>query len=229
MTKETNDATTTIVLAPSKELEKFDALYRTTGDNMREMCRLAYTIVNDDKERRKLFTEHVIELGMSRQTASCLLIAGRIYNAQPELLEMSHTNVVELRYVTSDVTGELNEDFYEKTNTDADKLVKMTQRKLRDVVKRYLNDGDETDDSDETDTDETGDATDDTEKEEKKIDITPILNALTMSVTTLDLIGERYKDDFEKEVNKLIHDTLYEVRRAIKTFTDTTTGTEKEK
>lgn len=208
----------TITLAPTEELERFDTLYKTTGDNMREMCRLAHIIVDNDKERRRLFTEHVVELGMSKQTASCLLIAGRIYNAQPELLGMSHTNVVELRYVTSDVTGLLNEDFYEKTNTDAEKLTGMTQKKLRMVVKNYLNDGEDTEEDTQEDTEE--EPQDATEEEPKKIDVTPLLQALTMTVTTLEIIGDRYSKDMEKEDNKLIHDTLYEVRRAVKMFTD---------
>ena len=218
MEKETNNEVIKVELAPSEELTRFDSLYHETGDNMREMCRLAYTIVNGDKERRKLFTEHVIALGMSKQTASNLLIAGRIYNAQPELLTMSHTNIVELRYVTSDVTGELNEDFYEETGTSAESLCNMSQKRIRNVVKNYLNKDEEPDDS-ETDDSET----DDSNEEVKKIDITPLLNALSMTVTTLDILGDRYSKDFEKEDNKLLHDTLYEVRRALKQFTDDTT------
>lgn len=205
MENTTNTEIVTIELTATKEFKKFDKLYKTTGDNMREMCRLAHTIVNGDNERKHLFIEHIMALGMSKSTGSNLLLAGRIYSANSNLIEMSHTNIVELRKVASDVTGELNEDFYEKTNTTPEKLVAMSQKRVRETVNKYLADED---DEDEETTDEL------------KVDINPLLDALNMAITTLDIIDTRYNDDMEKDDLKLIHDTLFEMKRAIKTVTE---------
>lgn len=217
MENTSNTEIVTIELTATKELKKFDKLYKTTGDNMREMCRLAHTIVNGDNERKHLFIEHIMALGMSKSTGSNLLLAGRIYSANSNLIEMSHTNIVELRKVASDVTGELNEDFYEKTNTTPEKLVAMSQKRLRETVNKYLADED---DEDEDATEETSeDATEET-SEELNVDINPLLDALNMAITTLDIIDTRYNADMEKDDLKLIHDTLYEMKRAIKTVTE---------
>ncbi len=214
--KTNNNEVVTIELTETKELKKFDKLYKTTGDNMREMCRLAHTIVNGDNERKRLFIEHIVALGMSKATGSNLLLAGRIYNANANLIEMSHTNIVELRKVASDVTGELNEDFYEKTNTTPEKLVAMSQKRVRETVNKYL--ADEDDDTEETTEDATEDATEET-SDELKIDIKPLFDALNMAITTLDIIDTRYNGDMEKDDLKLIHDTLFEMKRAIKNVT----------
>ena len=208
--KTNNNEVVTIELTETKELKKFDKLYKTTGDNMREMCRLAHTIVNGDNERKRLFIEHIVALGMSKATGSNLLLAGRIYNANANLIEMSHTNIVELRKVASDVTGELNEDFYEKTNTTPEKLVAMSQKRVRETVNKYLTDEDDADEE-TTDGEETTD--------ELKIDIKPLFDALNMAITTLDIIDTRYNSDMEKDDLKLIHDTLFEMKRAIKNVT----------
>ena len=210
MENATNTEIVTIELTETKELKRFDKLYKTTGDNMREMCRLAYKIVDNDSERKKLFIEHIIKLGMSKSTGSNLLLAGRIYNANADLIEMAHTNIVELRKVASDVTGELNEDFYEKTNTTPEKLVAMSQKRIRDIVNKYL-----ANDEDDAESDGDADNTDD----ELKIDIKPLFDALNMAITTLDIIDTRYNGDMEKDDLKLIHDTLFEMKRAIKNVT----------
>lgn len=218
MEQTTNNEVITIELTVSKELNKFDKLYKTTGDNMREMCRLAHTIVNGDNERKRLFIEHIVALGMSKATGSNLLLAGRIYNANANLIEMSHTNIVELRKVASDVTGELNEDFYEKTNTTPEKLVAMSQKRVRETVNKYLADEDDEDEETNGDGEETngdGEETYDT----LKIDIKPLFDALNMAITTLDIIDTRYNSDMEKDDLKLIHDTLFEMKRAIKNVT----------
>lgn len=216
MKNTTNTEIVTIELTATKELKKFDKLYKTTGDNMREMCRLAHTIVNGDNERKRLFIEHIVGLGMSKATGSNLLLAGRIYSANSNLIEMSHTNIVELRKVASDVTGELNDDFYEKTNTTPEKLVAMSQKRVRETVNKYLADEDDEDEetTDGEETEETKETTD-----ELKVDINPLLDALNMAITTLDIIDTRYNDDMEKDDLKLIHDTLYEMKRVIKTVT----------
>lgn len=215
--KTNNNEVVTIELSETKELKKFDKLYKTTGDNMREMCRLAHTIVNGDNERKRLFIEHIVALGMSKATGSNLLLAGRIYNANANLIEMSHTNIVELRKVASDATGELNEDFYEKTNTTPEKLVAMSQKRVRETVNKYLADEDDEDEETNGDGEETtdGEETDDT----LKIDIKPLFDALNMAITTLDIIDTRYNADMEKDDLKLIHDTLFEMKRAIKNVT----------
>lgn len=121
------------------------------------------------------------------------------------------TNIVELRRVASDVTGELNEDFYEKTNTTPEKLVTMSQKRVCETVNKYFTD--ENNETEET----TEEATEDIES--LKIDINPLFDALNMAITTLDIIDNRYNSDMEKDDLKLIHDTLYEMKRAIKSVT----------
>ncbi len=217
MVKENAIEKVTIELAPSKELKRFDKLYKETGNNCKEMCKLAYDIVDNDTERKHLFIEHVIELGMSKQSGSQFLIAGRIYNGNPMLTEMSHTNIVELRKVTDDETGIIFSDFYTKTGTTPETLVTMSQKKIRELVKIYI--GTDTE-ALEKDADTEAEATEAEETQETStINITPLLEALAMSVTTLEIIQDRYKDDFERADYKLINDTMFEIRRAVKNMT----------
>lgn len=212
------DETIKVELAPSPELKRFDDLYHSTGNNLREMCRLAYKIVGDDEEKKNLFRDHIVnELGMSKQTYSTLICAGKMYHANEKLVNMSHTNIVELRSVVDANTMKLSDNFYTITKTTPEILVGASQKKIREYIKIYK--GDDVDDTDDKDDkDGKGDKSDKSDKGET-IDIKPILDALSYAVSTLEVIDDRYSADFEREDNKLIHDTLFEVRRAIKKFT----------
>lgn len=214
-----SDETVKIELAPSPELKRFDDLYYSTGNNLREMCRLSYKIVGDDEEKKNLFRDHIVnDLGMSKQTYSSLICAGKMYSNNPMLVDMSHTNIVELRGIADANTMAVPKNFYDVTKTTPEELVKASQKKIRELVKKYK--GDDIGDPDATeDTDDKDDKNTKNPKQEV-VDITPILDALAYAVSTLEIINDRYSADFEKDDNKLIHDTLFEMRRSIKKYTD---------
>lgn len=48
------DETVNITLAESPELKRFDELSKQTMQNMAEMCKLAYIIAGEDKEKKTL-------------------------------------------------------------------------------------------------------------------------------------------------------------------------------
>ena len=210
MKKETNTTTEIIALEETAELKRFDELSKQSFENMKEMCQLAYKIAGDDKEKRRLFIEHIQDLGYSRTTGVQMLNAGKLYNNDNRLLALTKSNVVELVPV-ADENGVISTEFYEETNTDPELLGKMSQSKIRGIVNWYLTEDEETEDE----------ATEDeaTEVESEKTERPAILDTwcdiMQGAIDCLEMIDTRYKDDLEKEDLSFIHDTLYSLRRAV--------------
>lgn len=133
-TVETADAIITTTL-DKKLVNKFDEAYTTAGDSMRDMCILAYQICGDDKDAKQLFQKHVVnDLGMSKSTATQLVATGGIYTTYPDTQIMSHTKCAELLPVRNDVNA-----FLDAVELDIEELNTLTQVKIREKVKNYLN------------------------------------------------------------------------------------------
>lgn len=205
MKKETATETTIIVLEETKELKRFDQLAVESAKNMVEMCILAHKIVGDDKEKKRLFTEHVEELGLSRFTANQIITAGKIYVNNESLQKIERTNVVELNPVTNEV-GVVCDEFYTETHTNPERLAKLSQKKIRAIVNKYRNPKTE-DATEET----TEDAT-----EEIATTVNVDIATLEMVISCLESIDARYSDDLEKDDLAYIHDTLKEIRKVVK-------------
>ena len=211
MKKETATETTIIVLEETKELKRFDQLAVESAKNMVEMCILAHKIVGDDKEKKRLFTEHVEELGLSRFTANQIITAGKIYVNNESLQKIERTNVVELNPVTNEV-GIVCDEFYTETHTNPEKLAKLSQKKIRAIVNKYRNPKTEDDTTEDDATEETTeDAT-----EEIVTSVTVDVATLEMVISCLESIDARYSDDMEKDDLAFIHDTLKEIRKVVK-------------
>lgn len=161
-TVETVDAIITTTL-DKKLVNKFDKAYTTAGNSMRDMCILAYQICGDDKDAKQLFQKHVVnDLGMSKSTATQLVATGGIYTTYPDTQIMSHTKCAELLPVRNDVNA-----FLDAVELDIEELNTLTQVKIREKVKNYVNPPKDTQDTQDTaqdaqDTEETTQDTQDT-------------------------------------------------------------------
>lgn len=133
-TVETVDAIITTTL-DKKLVNKFDKAYTTAGNSMRDMCIIAYQICGDDKDAKQLFQKHVVnDLGMSKSTATQLVATGGIYTTYPDTQIMSHTKCAELLPVRNDVNA-----FLDAVELDIEELNTLTQVKIREKVKNYVN------------------------------------------------------------------------------------------
>lgn len=133
-TVETVDAIITTTL-DKKLVTEFDKAYTTAGNSMRDMCILAYQICGDDKDAKQLFQKHVVnDLGMSKSTATQLVATGGIYTTYPDTQIMSHTKCAELLPVRNDVNA-----FLDAVELDIEELNTLTQVKIREKVKNYVN------------------------------------------------------------------------------------------
>lgn len=210
------DETITITLAESPELTRFDELAKKSLENMAEMCKLAYIITGDDKEKRRLFIEHVQETTkLSRTTAVQMLNAGKLYNSDNRLESIPRTNVVELLPV-ADENGVIKTEFYEETNTDPVSLAKMSQAKIRGYVKMYTTEDEPTEDTDDEDTE--GEDSNDSEnkpKEEKPAILEQYISIMQGAIDCLESIDARYSDDMEKDDLSFLHDTLKALRGCV--------------
>lgn len=222
LTVVTENNTEVITVSLDKRLvNRFDKAYNTAGESMKTMCMLAYDIVGEDKDAKKLFNTHVVcDLGMSKQTASQLIKAGNLYRQYPDTECLSHTKVVELAPVQDDFI-----EFKAFVGKTTEELNEMTQAGIRSLVKRYVNG--ETDDVEtqaiesDTDAEDEGDGIelDDgkvTTKSAEEYDATQALKtALVGARNILEVIQDTYADTFEdedaSELNKvlnLIYETL---------------------
>lgn len=132
--KETETEVITVELDKAL-VKKFDTAYTKAGKSMRDMCILAYQICGEDTDARKLFQTHIVsDLGMSKSTASQLVNTGSIYINYPDTQIMSHTKCAELLPVRDDVN-----EFLTKIEMDVDELNTLSQAKIREKVKAYLN------------------------------------------------------------------------------------------
>lgn len=210
------EETINITLADSPELTRFDELAKKSLENMAEMCKLAYIITGDDKEKRRLFIEHVQETTkLSRTTAVQMLNAGKLYNSDNRLESIPRTNVVELLPV-ADENGVIKTDFYEETNTDPISLAKMSQTKIRGYVKMYTTEDEPTEENTDEDT-ECGDTndSDNKPKEEKPAILEQYISIMQGAIDCLESIDVRYSDDMEKDDLSFLHDTLKALRGCV--------------
>ena len=163
-TVETVDAIITTTL-DKKLVTKFDKAYITAGNSMRDMCILAYQICGDDKDAKQLFQKHVVnDLGMSKSTATQLVATGGIYTTYPDTQIMSHTKCAELLPVRNDVNA-----FLDAVELDIEELNTLTQVKIREKVKNYLNPTQATQDTAQDTQDTTQNAQDTQETENPRI------------------------------------------------------------
>ncbi len=159
-TVETVDAIITTTL-DKKLVTKFDKAYTTAGNSMRDMCILAYQICGDDKDAKQLFQKHVVnDLGMSKSTATQLVATGGIYTTYPDTQIMSHTKCAELLPVRNNVDA-----FLDAVELDIEELNSLTQVKIREKVKNYVNPPQDAQDAQETteDAQDTQETTEDTQ------------------------------------------------------------------
>ena len=205
------DETITVTLAESPELTRFDELAKKSLENMAEMCKLAYIIVGEDKEKRRLFIEHVQETTkLSRTTATQMLNAGKLYNSDNRLESIPRTNVVELLPV-ADENGVIKTEFYEETNTDPISLSKMSQAKIRGYVKMYTTEDEPTEDTEGEDSNDS----ENKPKEEKPAILEQYISIMQGAIDCLESIDSRYADDMEKDDLSYLHDTLKALRGCV--------------
>ena len=205
------EETVTITLAESPELKRFDELSKQTIQNMSEMCKLAYIIAGEDKEKRRLFIEHVQETTkLSRTTAVQMLNAGKLYNSDNRLESIPRTNVVELLPV-ADENGVIKTEFYEETNTDPVSLSKMSQAKIRGYVKMYTTEDVPTEDTEGEDSNDS----ENKPKEEKPAILEQYISIMQGAIDCLESIDSRYSNDLEKDDLSYLHDTLKALRGCV--------------
>lgn len=212
MTHETATEIVTVTL-DKKLVTKFDNAYNKAGDSMALMCKLAYQIVGEDKDVRKLFFNHVInDLGMSQGTSSKLIAVGKIYNNYESLTILSHTKCAELIPVSNDIDG-----FMTATNKTADDLNEMSQKAIRTAVKNYLHPVDviepENTESETDDAEPTDDVVNKCEVTTTP-DYMPILYALCDAKNILTAILENY--DIEDEDLTIAKATIDELTKVAK-------------
>ena len=211
-----------------KLVNKFDKAYESAGKSMRDMCILAYQICGEDKDARALFQKHIVDdLGMSKSTASQLVSTGGIYTNYPDTQIMSHTKCAELLPVRNDVTA-----FLDSVEMDVVELNTLTQAKIRDKVKSYLNPQDDTQDTqdapqdaqdapqDAQDIQDTQDAQDapqdaqDARVKELESKVKYLQACVRLSYDVLKSLNDTY--EFDEDDTKNVKSILKDLTKAVK-------------
>lgn len=223
---ETKDEIITITL-DKKLVNKFDEEYERAGKSMRDMCIIAYQICGEDREARSLFAKHVVnDLGMSKSTATQLVSTGGIYTNYPDTQIMCHTKCAELLPVRDDISK-----FLDAVEMDVTELNTLTQIKIREKVKNYLNPQDaqdaqdapqdvteDTEDTQDTTTEETTqdapqDAQDDNVKAlEAKVKY--LQACVRLSYDVLKSLNDTY--EFDDDDTKSVKSILKDLAKAVK-------------